>query len=78
MAQPKPEDKATLDQILKLVDQLTPDEQVQLVDEVKLQWLQHELQKGIDQADQGEVVDGEAVFKQMRERNAAMRQKGNQ
>jgi hypothetical protein len=30
MAQPKPEDKVTVEQVLKLVDQLTPEEQSQL------------------------------------------------
>ncbi len=39
MAQRKPEEKATLEQVLKLADQLTPEEQDKLMDELKLQWL---------------------------------------
>lgn len=34
MAQPIPEEKVTLDQVLKLVDKLTPEEQEQLRDDL--------------------------------------------
>ena len=39
MAQQKPDEKATLDQVLALVSQLTPEEQDFVVEELKLQWL---------------------------------------
>jgi hypothetical protein len=39
MAQQKPDEKATLDQVLALVSQLTPEEQDCVVEELKLQWL---------------------------------------
>lgn len=78
MAQPKPEDKTTLDQVLELVDQLTPEEGEKLLDQLKLEDLRRAIQVGIDQADKGEVMDGKEVFIQMRERNASFRQKGNQ
>jgi len=35
----KTREKATLEQVLKLADQLTPEEQTKLMDELKLQWL---------------------------------------
>jgi predicted transcriptional regulator len=68
MAQPKPEDRTTLDQVLKLVDQLSPEQQEELIDKVKLQWLQQEVQKGIDQADRGELIDGDVVFAELKQR----------
>jgi hypothetical protein len=49
MAQCKPEEKATLDQVLKLADQLTPEEQEQLVEQLKLQCLRRELGKAEDE-----------------------------
>lgn len=53
MAQRKPEDRTTVDQILKLVDQLTPEEQDQLVEQMKVQWLRRELGKAEDSLDRG-------------------------
>jgi hypothetical protein len=68
MAQPKPEEKTTLDQVLKLVDQLSAEEQEQLVEKMKLEWLRKEIQKGIDQADRGEMIDGDVVFAELKQR----------
>jgi hypothetical protein len=68
MAQPKPEDRSKLDQVLKLVDQLSPEQQEQLVEQMKLQWLRREVQKGIDQADRGELIDGAEVFAALKDR----------
>jgi len=70
MAQPKPDEKATLDQVLKLVEQLTLEEQEQLVEEMKVQWLRREIQRGIDQADRGEFLDGDEVFARLKQRYA--------
>lgn len=67
MAQPKPE-RISVKEILKLVDQLSPEEHEQLVDEMKLQWLRREVQRGIDQADSGELIDGDIVFAEMKQR----------
>ncbi len=78
MALPQPEEKTTKDQVLRLVSQLTPESQEEVIEELKLQWLQRELQKGIDQADRGEVVEGDEVFRQLRELNASFRHKGSQ
>lgn len=68
MAQPKPEDKTTLDQVLKLVDQLTPEEQEQLVEEVKLQWLRRELGKAEESLERGEGIPADQVFAELKER----------
>lgn len=68
MAQPKPDERTTLDQVLKLVDQLSPEEQEQLIEGMKLRWLQQEVQKGIDQADRGELIDGDVVFAELKQR----------
>jgi hypothetical protein len=75
MAQPK--EKPTVDQVLKLVDQLTPDERVQLLDQLKLDDLRRALQAGIEQADRGELHDGTEVFRRLRERNSSFRENEN-
>lgn len=66
MAQRKPDDKVTMDQILELADQLTPEDQEELIEEIKLRWLRREIQKGIGEADRGELVDGDEVFAELR------------
>jgi hypothetical protein len=78
MAQRTPEENVTLDQVVKLVDRLTAEDREQLLDRLKMEKLRRSIQIGIDQADKGQVVDGDQVFKQMRERNAAFKRKGNQ
>jgi hypothetical protein len=62
MAQRKPEDGTTLDQILKLADQLTPEEQEQLLEEMKLQWLRRELGRAADSLDRGEGKPADEAF----------------
>lgn len=62
----KKEDKPTVNQVLQLVHQLSPEEQDQLVEQMKLEWLRREVQKGIDEADRGEVVDGEELLEELR------------
>ena len=73
----QPQEKPTVEQVMKLVDQLTPDEREQILDELKMASLRCSIQIGIQQADRGELVDGEEVFRRMRERNAVMREKGS-
>jgi hypothetical protein len=77
MAQRKPEDQTTFDQVLKLVENLTPEAQEQLIEEMKLQWLRRELGKAEDELRLGEGVPGEQVFAKLRERNKALREKGS-
>jgi hypothetical protein len=70
MTQPKPEDKATLtlEQVLKVVYQLSPLDQEQLVQEtIKLQKLRYELMIGVEQIQRGETVSGEEVFRVLRD-----------
>lgn len=67
MAQQEPE-PITVKEILKLVDQLSPEDHEQLVEDMKLQWLRREVQKGIEQADRGELINGDDVFAELKER----------
>ena len=56
MAQRKPEENMTLDQVIQLADRLTPEEQEQLVEQIKLKWLR----RAIDEADES-LARGESV-----------------
>lgn len=67
MAQQEPE-PITVKEILKLVDQLSPEDHEQLVEDMKLQWLRREVQKGIQQADRGELINGDDVFAELKQR----------
>lgn len=58
MAQQKPE---RIDEILRLVDQLSPEEHNQLVEEMKLQWLRRALDKGEKDLAEGRVVSLEQL-----------------
>lgn len=61
----KKENKPTVNQVLKLVNQLSPDEQDQLVEQMKLEWLKREAKIGIDELDRGEYVDGEELLEEL-------------
>jgi predicted transcriptional regulator len=63
---------------MKLVEQLTPGEREQILDQLKMDDLRRAIQVGIEQADQGKLVDREEVFRKLRERNSAFREKLNQ
>lgn len=67
MSLQKPEG-TSIAEILKLVSLLSPDEQDELMEEMKLRWLRREIKKGVDQADRGELLDGDTVFTELRER----------
>jgi hypothetical protein len=54
MAQRKPDEKATLHQVLELADQLSPEEQEQLVEEMKLHWLR----RAVDEGEQSSRLHG--------------------
>jgi hypothetical protein len=66
MAQRKPEEQTTFDQVLKLVADLTPEAQERLIVEMKRQWLKRELQEGANQLDRGEGIPGAQVFADVR------------
>ncbi|MCC7530998.1 MAG: hypothetical protein IT342_20935 [Candidatus Melainabacteria bacterium] len=65
MAQRKPEEKSALDQILRLVNELSPEEQERVSEELKLQWLRRELGKSEEQLRRGEGIPGQAVFAEL-------------
>lgn len=73
MSQPKP-DRKSVDEILRLVDQLSSEEHDNLVEEMKLQWLRRELRKADDELKRGEGLPAEQVIAELRERNKAFRQ----
>jgi len=52
-----------------LVEQLSPDEQLKLVQEIKQQELRRELMIGVEQLNRGEKISGEQVFQELRERH---------
>ncbi|MGD9682338.1 MAG: hypothetical protein AB7W16_14220 [Candidatus Obscuribacterales bacterium] len=56
MAQHRPEDNTTLDQVIKMADRLTPEEQEQLIEQIKLKWLR----RAIDEADES-LAQGRSV-----------------
>lgn len=73
----QPKEKPTVEQVLKLVEELTPEEREQVLDEMNnYQELRRNIQIGLEQAKRGELIDGDEVFRLLRERNAAMREKG--
>ena len=75
MAQPKPISQP-INQILKLVDQLSAEEQEELLQEMQeLQKLRRKIKIGIEQLDCGEGIPGDVVFKELRERNAEFTRK---
>lgn len=74
----QPKEKPTVEQVLKLVEELTPEEREQVLDEMnQYQELRRNIQIGLEQARRGELIDGDEVFRLLRERNAAMREKGS-
>lgn len=58
MAQQRPE---RIDEILRLVDQLSPEEHDQLVEEMKLQWLRRALDEGEKDSAEGRVISLEQL-----------------
>lgn len=62
--------------MLRLVDQLelSPDEQDQLIDEIKLRWLRRALKEGEESLRRSGGIPAEKVFRRLRERNAQFRQ----
>jgi hypothetical protein len=63
-----PQEKPTVEQIMKLVDQLMPAEREQILDQLKMDDLRRAIQVGIEQADRGELIDGEVVLAELRQR----------
>jgi hypothetical protein len=61
MAQRKPKEQTTFDQVLKLVHQLTAPEQQRLLEQLKLEDLRREICKGIEASARGEVLSLEEL-----------------
>ena len=70
MAQRKPEENAKIQQVLKLVHELTAQEQQQLLEQLKLEDLHREIRKGIEASERGEVVSLEELNKRLDARHA--------
>jgi hypothetical protein len=62
MAQRKPEESVKVQQVLKLVDELSPEERDEVLYQLKLEDLRREIQKGIDSAERGELYSEEEVM----------------
>jgi predicted transcriptional regulator len=62
MAQRNPEESLKVQQVLKLVGELTPEERDEVLYQLKLEDLRREIQKGIDSADRGELYSEEEVM----------------
>ena len=67
MAQGKPEETAKVQQVLKLVDELTPEERDAVLYQLKLQELRREIQKGVDSSERGDVYSEEEAWKRLDE-----------
>jgi hypothetical protein len=68
MAQRKPEDLTTIDQALKLVENLTPAAQEQLVEDMKLQWLRKAIDEAEESIKQHGTIPAEEDFTRLEER----------
>lgn len=73
MSQAKPE-RVSVEEVLNLVVQLTPEEQEQLVEEMKLHWLRREITKAEDSIEKDGGIPSNEVFRQLQERNAMFRE----
>jgi hypothetical protein len=62
MAQRKPEEKAAIERVLKLVEELSPEGREEVLYELQLQDLKREIQKGIDSAERGNVYTEEEAL----------------
>lgn len=78
MEQRKSEHEATLEKVLRLVNELGPEDQDKVAKELKLQWLRRELQKAEDQVARGETVPSEDVLAELRQRAEGRLRKSQQ
>ncbi len=60
-SQRKPEEQATFDQVLKLVENMAPEAQEQLINEMKLQWLRRAADQVEESLAQGNVYSQEEL-----------------
>jgi hypothetical protein len=76
MAQRKPEEHGTIEQVLKLVDQLSPEGREEVLYLLKRDELRRDLQVGIDQANKGELFSEEEVLAQLKVHDEELRKAG--
>lgn len=67
MAMPKPK-KMPVEQMLRLIDQLSPEELAQFQYQMSLKDLRREIMIGVEQANKGELIPAEEVLQELRER----------
>lgn len=60
--------KPTVDQVLKLVDQLSSEERERLMQELRAEDFKRDIQKGIEAADGGELKDADEVITRLRKK----------
>jgi hypothetical protein len=68
MPQRKPEEDQTIEEVLKLVDGLSPEGREEVLEKLKLDDMRREIQKGIDSADRGDLIPGDVVLARLRKR----------
>lgn len=66
----QPQEKPTVNQLLKLADQLTPEEQEELLGQLKLKELRREILLGIDASNRGDVVSLEELNQRLDAKHA--------
>lgn len=65
----QPKEKPTVEQVLRLVEELTPEEREQVLDEMnQYQELRRNIQIGLEQAARGELIDGDVVLADLKQR----------
>lgn len=68
MEQRKPEEDRTIEQVLKLVEGLSPEGREEVLEKLKVDDMRREIQKGIDSADRSELVPADVVLNRLRKR----------
>lgn len=67
----QPQEKPTVEQVLKLVEELTPDERAQVKHALDLQAIQERLRQAEESIARGEGIPGEDVLAELKERAEA-------
>lgn len=70
-------EKPTVEQVLKLIEQLSSEQRVELLQKLKIEDFRCEIQLGIDAADHGEIKPAEEVFARLRTKAESRLQEGN-
>jgi hypothetical protein len=68
MAQRRTSEDRTIEQVLKLVGELSPEGREEVLEQLKLDGMRREIQKGIDSADRGEIIHAGVVLNRLRKR----------